>query len=371
MRTLVVSDLHLGASSRTDILRRPEVRAALVGALDGVDRLVILGDGLELREMPLRGAAAHARDLLTEAGAALGPEGEIVMLSGNHDHALVSGWLEARTMLEAKPPPLGVEQRIDADDAGPVARTLAAHALPARLTLAYPGIWLRDDVFATHGHYSDLHTTVPTFERLASGSMARWAAELPEAGATPEAYEACLAPIYAWMHALAQRTEGGRVKTGAGSSARVWMKLSGRKGARTPSAIAMRAGFVAAVGLINRAGVGPVSRDISGEGLRRGALYGIGEVVRRLGIDAGHVIWGHSHRAGPLPGDDLAEWTAPTGARIHNTGSWVYQSHFVGGDPGTGPYWPGSAIVVESDRAVAPRLIRLLADRTHAELAPA
>ena len=31
--------------------------------------------------------------------------------------------------------------------------------------LAYPGVWLRPDVYATHGHYVDLHITVPSFER--------------------------------------------------------------------------------------------------------------------------------------------------------------------------------------------------------------
>ena len=26
--------------------------------------------------------------------------------------------------------------------------------------LAYPGVWLRDDVYATHGHYLDCHSEV-------------------------------------------------------------------------------------------------------------------------------------------------------------------------------------------------------------------
>ncbi len=47
MRTLVISDLHLGASTNTDVLRRPAIRDRLVAALGGIDRLVILGDGLE------------------------------------------------------------------------------------------------------------------------------------------------------------------------------------------------------------------------------------------------------------------------------------------------------------------------------------
>ena len=44
---------------------------------------------------------------------------------------------------------------------------------PARVRAAYPGVWLREDVYATHGHYLDRHTTVPMFERLGAGAMAR------------------------------------------------------------------------------------------------------------------------------------------------------------------------------------------------------
>jgi hypothetical protein len=54
--TLVVSDLHLGAQTRTDVARRPELRAPLLEALDGVDHLVLLGDVLELRDGPREGA---------------------------------------------------------------------------------------------------------------------------------------------------------------------------------------------------------------------------------------------------------------------------------------------------------------------------
>ena len=49
MRTLVVSDLHLGAASGKDLALRAELRAPLIEALRDADRLVVLGDGLELR----------------------------------------------------------------------------------------------------------------------------------------------------------------------------------------------------------------------------------------------------------------------------------------------------------------------------------
>jgi hypothetical protein len=48
--TLIVSDFHLGARLGRDVLRRPEALDALLAALDGVSRLVLLGDVVELLE---------------------------------------------------------------------------------------------------------------------------------------------------------------------------------------------------------------------------------------------------------------------------------------------------------------------------------
>jgi hypothetical protein len=85
-------------------------------------------------------------------------------------------------------------------------------------------------------------------------------------------------------------------------------------------------------------------------------------------VTARYAIWGHSHRSGPWPSDDLSEWTTATGTRILNAGSWVYQRHFLSERPNATPYWPGTAILVEEEGP--PRLIRLLGQRGHAELAP-
>ena len=368
MRTLVVSDLHLGASDGTDLLRRPELRAPLIEAVSEVDRLVILGDGLELRDRPRRDAAELAGPLFAELGEALGPEGELVLMAGNHDHGLVAGWIDGR--LETEPSGfLGLEQRIAPEEAGPLAAALARHARPGRTSVAYPGVWLRDDVYAIHGHYSDLHTTVPTFERLATGAMVRWVVELPEAGGTPDDYEAVLAPLYAWMSALTQRSDRAILSAGAGASARVWVTLAGSARRRRPlRTAALGAGYATAVAGLNAIGLGPIDRDLSGAALRRGGLRGMSEALRRLGVSAPHVIFGHSHRSGPWPRDDHAEWRTANGTRLLNTGSWVYQRHFLSERPNGSPYWPGTAVRVDGD--APPRLIRLLGERGHRELAP-
>jgi hypothetical protein len=371
VRTLVVSDLHLGASSGADLLRRPELREPLLDALrDGVDRFVILGDGLELREVAVRDAAAHAEPLLREAGEALGPGGEIVLVGGNHDHALLAGWTETHLMQDA-PHTMALERRIDPAEAGPLAARLAeaAAAGGARVTFAYPGIWLRDDVYALHGHYLDVHSEVPTIERVAAGAMARYVAPLPPGRATPDDYEAVLTPLYAWMFTLAQRSRDGVVRAGSRSSARAWVALAGEGRRRRPLRAALLGGALAAtVGGLNALGLGPVRPQLSGEALRRGTLIGMKEALRRLDVRAAHVVFGHTHRSGPWPGDDLAEWRAPTGSALINTGSWVYQPHFLPGPPNASPYWPGTAVLVEDDGP--PRLVRLLGERGHEDLRP-
>ena len=96
----------------------------------------------------------------------------------------------------------------------------------APLQFAYPGIWLRDDVYAIHGHYADVHATVPTFERLAAGTMARFVAHLPQDGVTPDDYEAVLSPLYAWLHALTQRADHTIVSRGGGASSRSYTALT-------------------------------------------------------------------------------------------------------------------------------------------------
>src|SRR5690242_11946904 len=170
VRTLVVSDLHLGARTGVDLLRRAPVRARLLERLDGVDRLVLLGDTIELRHGPPREALAAAAPVLRALGAAMGG-GEVVLVAGNHDHRLLAPWLEGRGD-GGRPPPLGLEERPGAD-ATPLTRAVADLLAPAAVDVRYPGTWLADGVYATHGHYVDRHSTVPSFERLAAGALGR------------------------------------------------------------------------------------------------------------------------------------------------------------------------------------------------------
>ena len=135
--------------------------------------------------------------------------------------------------------------------------------------------------------------------------------------------------------------------------------------------LALAGAFPLAVAALNRAGLGPLRTDISTEELRRAGLRAMGEVAERLGLGDAYVIFGHTHRAGPLPGDSESEWRGRGGARLMNCGCWTYDLVFLGRGAGESPYWPGSCVLVEDDPSTPPLLKRLLLDRSHAELAPA
>jgi hypothetical protein len=356
-------------------VRRPEIRGALTRALAGVDRLVLLGDLLELRQGPVREALAAAEPALRDLGTALPARARVTIVPGNHDHRLLVAWLERRVR-DRDPVALGLEAAVDWRPGEPLARLaawLAPRGSDVHLDVAYPGVWLREDVYAFHGHYSDRHATVPMFERLGAGAMARLTGEGAGGPQAAEDYETILGPMYAWLDAIAQ-TGGPRWRAGSASgdsagpsatasasaSASAWRALAGgqRRGLRRR---VLAAAFPAVVAALNRAGLGPLRTDLSSTGLRRARLAAVGEVLLRLGVQAPHVVFGHTHRAGPLAADDPAEWRTVTGTTLTNTGSWVHEAAFVGNDAALSPYRPGFAVTVESDPAHPPALGNLLA----------
>ena len=230
---------------------------------------------------------------------------------------------------------------------------------PARLDVAFPGAWLRDDVYAHHGHYLDTLTTIPAFERLGAGVMSRIVGPLPEQDAAPDDFEALLAPMYAWLDAIAESRGGKWASARQGTSASAWETLSASSGRRPLKARALVAAFPLGIAGLNRAKIGPITSRLTGESLRQGALTAMGEVVRLLGLDARHVLFGHTHRSGPLPTDDASEWRAPTGALLHNPGCWIDEPLFAR-DGLESPYFGGRAI--ELDDEGPPRLVRIVDD---------
>ncbi len=269
MLVAVISDLHLGTRTGTDLLGRPEIRSELIGRLQNADEVVLLGDSIELRDRPLAEALTVATPFFEELGEALAGR-RVTLVPGNHDHQLASAWLRRR-----RDEPLGLGERSLPQPGDPLG-LLARRMGDTRLELAYPGVWLRPDVYATHGHYLDCHNGVGTFECLGRAVSER----LVRRGgySTPEDYEAVLTPLYRLFYRVAQW-------------AWAW------HGVRLGKALI---------------------RSVESPERRRSRLEpgmrAMASVVEALGIGADYVLFGHLHHPG--------EWSTRDGVRLVNTGTW-------------------------------------------------
>jgi len=293
----VLSDLHLGMRSGADLLRRADVRARLFEGIADADELVLLGDSIELRDDRLAASFTVALPFFEALGEALGGR-RVTIVPRNHDHRLVE---EALRRTGA----LGLEQRFEVkqgDALEPLMRALG----DTPVELAYPGVWLRPDTYATHGHYLDCHSAARTFECRARAVVERVRRLPPDGYRAPRDYEAALAPIYRLIHWSIQRGGVRAAALGAKALVRRWERPHSDRGARAELAIAaMR------------------------------------EVVGNLGVDARHVVFGHMH----VPG----RWECPGSIELVNAGSWV---------EAPGSVSPGTCVLVPDEGP--PRLEALI-----------
>jgi hypothetical protein len=321
VRTLVVSDFHLGARLRRDVLRRQAALDPLLDALAGVDRLVLLGDVVELLEGRPDRAMEVAEPVLRAIGRRLDPGTEVVVVPGNHDSDLVGPWLEAN----------GVSPALDASiplDATPTLARVTSWLGPAEVQVRYPGVWLSDRVWATHGHYLDRHLLPEAAFGIARGMLGR----LPRDGARPADYERAGGPSLTRLEALLTRWLPRPL---AGLVDDLAELLRATTMPRAPRRLLTRR-------------MSPFTVTVLGAQVRRASIPALGRVVHRLGVDADCVVFGHVHRSGPLPGDDAESWLGPgRRPRLVNTGSWVYEPLLLHHASPPHPYWPGGAVVLE------------------------
>ena len=324
MRTLVVSDLHLGARLRRAVLLHEAALEPLLDALATVDRLVLLGDVVELLEGRPAQAMEVAEPVLRAIGGRLDRGAEVILVPGNHDGDLVAPWLQANGMSPALDAPIP-------HDATPVLAQVVAALGPAEVRVRYPGVWLAESVWATHGHYLDRHLLPEVAFGVARGLLGR----LPRDGARPVDYERAGGPSLTRVEALLTR----------------WLP---RPLADLVDDLAelLRAATMprAQQRLLSRR-MSPLTATVLGAQMRRASIPALARVVHRLGVDADWVLFGHVHRSGPLAGDQAASWTGPGGSpRIVNTGSWVYEPLLVHHATPPHPYWPGGAVMLEDGR---------------------
>ncbi len=335
-RTLVISDFHLGGRLRHGVLTRPAPLALLLDAVRQTDRLVLLGDIVELIEGRSRSAMEVAGPVLRAIGAALGPDHEVILVPGNHDGPLVRSWIR-RTA-----PALANETAVPLDATPALARVIAELA-PARVRVSYPGLWLTERVWATHGHYLDQHLMPESAVGIARGSLRR----LPRDGATPMDYELgrriSLARATGWVpRPIAALLDDIAEVIRASTMPRVRRRILTERYA-------------------------PLISAVLRVQMNRASMPALARVVHRLGVPADFVVFGHVHRLGPLPADDPQKWQGPQGSpRILNTGAWLYEPLLLHRATPPNPYWPGGAVLLEPGQD--PRAVGLLDDLSPADL---
>ena len=86
------------------------MRDRLLARLAPADRIVLLGDVVELRDRPLGEALQIARPFFEQLRE-VAPDAELVIVPGNHDYQLLEPWLR-KQRLQSVRPSVALEQRI-------------------------------------------------------------------------------------------------------------------------------------------------------------------------------------------------------------------------------------------------------------------
>ena len=248
----------------------------LLDELSGADRVVLLGDVLELRDRPAGEIIELASPFLELLGTALGG-GEVVLVPGNHDHRLAEPLLDRHSL--GRPAQLGLAHHFE--PTSDLAARIAERVRPAELTLAYPGLWLREDLWVTHGHYLDCHMAIPTIECLSAAATMRMIGPIPDP-AIPDDYERAIAPIYGFSWGFAQARGPERIGGRARPTASAWRRLSGDGSGRLANRFLGSVAFPLAARGLGRALGRHFDTDISVENISRAGLAAIRETLGRL-----------------------------------------------------------------------------------------
>ncbi len=397
MTTAILSDLHLGAWQLNDLLRYPVFIHRLTRALEGVDEVVLLGDILELRFQRLEDALITATPFFTALGEALragrsrfAPQPRVTYVAGNHDHhfALQLSEREQERVIERgygeryrftgtvqAPPDMFLLRRL---------RAMLGSGIDVRFAYSYMLIPSQSGpVLAMHGHYLDLHLASPAERLLALAEQALAAYGMEVLRPSFEVYEAALRPQNELLYWIGQSPAGAQVQSD------LWRRLRGdkrhvprgvlprlrRMAARRAVRVVEALAGAAAHQLTERVlkgdvtSISPARATNVDEGIQAfmDSLYALQEdLFKAEGWTSppAYVVFGHTHRPGPLPGIDPPEhWRPHWGGRevqVLNSGSWLYDVERALTDDYHQTRWPGTLIAIPDGEE--PRVVSLLKD---------
>jgi hypothetical protein len=396
MTTACLSDLHQGAWQLNDLLRYPFFINRLTNALEGVDEVVLLGDVLELRFQRVDEALRAARPFFTALGEALRHRSRlrqparVVYVAGNHDHHFALQLIE-REQEEAiergDPQAYRFSGRVRVPPEAFIIRELRAMLGPhVAVEFAYSYARLETQTgpaLALHGHYLDLHLASPGERLLALVQQALTAYQLDALPPGFDLYEAVLRPQFELLYWIGQSPAGAQVQSN------LWRRLRGddrqiprsvvgrvkRIAARRALRVAEALAGAAAHQLTERVLKGDVS--LISPARATDAEEGIAALMASLRAlqpeifalekwqsPPAHIIFGHTHRAGPLAGQDSPQcWRVTWAGRavdLWNCGSWLYDSERALTEEYYRTRWPGTLVLIPDGEP--PRIVSLLKD---------
>ena len=349
MRTAIVSDLHLGLGSGADLLRRARFRELLLGALEGADRVVLLGDVLELRDRPLAEVLATAAPVLAALGEAIAGR-ELLIVPGNHDHHLIEPWLGRRASRRCRPARARATRRARGPRLRDAGRPGAGRERSLRLSGRLASRRRLRDPRPLPGPSSDRADGRATRCRGGRadprGSQRRARPAGPARRRGGSRHRRVRTRADARLHIPVRACAGDRRRppwrplslgadlgdarrratvAGRGCAAGCWARWRSRAPSEWPTASA--SGRCAATSRPGRSPE-PASRRWP-----RSASCSRSE--------AEHVIFGHTHHRGSPAGSGAI--------KLHNTGSWVHQQSLIGRRASESPYWPGTICFVDDE----------------------
>jgi UDP-2,3-diacylglucosamine pyrophosphatase LpxH len=383
LATAILSDLHLGAAHGDDLLRYPYFCERLREQLIGIEHIVLLGDILDLRFQQLETALQIAGPFFAMLGEVLSTAHtpRVTYIPGNHDHHFAVQLIEAareQALLDETPFAL---QQIIAPPSFFLCRQLTrmlGGQVPVRVAYFYDTLdSSQGTILLTHGHYLDLHIDSGPARLLNLAQSVLGAANQGTEQITPDLYEGLLRPQYELLYWIGQSPSGAALQSRIYERLRGGAPADGMLGQLRQTALRRAASAAGNMGLAlaetianrlfkERVSLTSPAREAQVEATIRAFSLSLEALAGYLPRGVHAVVFGHTHRPGPLEGIDASErWMVTLAGQptmVLNAGSWLYD----GGKARRPDYrpqrWPGTYILIPDQGPL--RMVEVLADMT-------